>query len=588
MGETMKKLGFGLIGIVLLALPAPGYAQDSEPWPPENLFADSIEIVKSEFSIQPFADNGARLVRFYPDGTTQHEREFAFRDEFLSVEAIANSNDGLLMLGVLEEPGDDSSEPQAMPWILDTATGDYTRYIDRCDELPDELPAHALQKYTESIAVSYNRWIVYAVDAYLQRIVFCSTRTGELRTTFPNDGIFYGKLTSPNGAWLLLFVESPGYTGITYISSYEVATGKFNYLGQFESEELTYGSKWVDNTHFVFGNSEMPEWSTRSMYILDVTQPNSLGWISKTRFDPDYYDDPPRFEVVPQLVWEGPTSGCELIVYDILSQREQTYDTGICDWGLMVPGGHGARLYRYLRGENTPVTLVRVNPFTDEWTELYMGEIETIESISPDEHYVVLGMDTNGRIDIGQNTIWSSTPAAAYLAVVDLITGQTVYTQPTTISPIYSGGKLNWDNTTGLIVNENLYSTGAQNSTLWIDNRHLLITEYDPEVYQGLYTLIHLDETPIEKIPLEATVHLISPDHEWLLIQKYLENNRGMFYWYNVTTQAQVPLVPEYDTLTYAVEVEGIDNDLLSVVVFSVSEQFEYASRSAHYFVRVP
>jgi hypothetical protein len=438
-----NQFPYRLFFCLFLLLPTLARAQDATatpaPWPPDprQLFAPGVEIVSTEIypreeppSSRPW-DDKKRVV--YVDDSSGTSKAFSYPEQVVSAAWPDKLDEQTVFVSVVEQiPGSTQTRPWL--WILNPITGVWTPYQAHCGQ----------QSLYKSDEITQN-WIFYESkedgNTYL-----CETATGKMSSPLPANidwymgynGSGYRAISiSPDKKWLVFFGSVPNDPNyyLMYAYSYEVASGKLNRLGGFAAFDNLQFERWV-GTQVLIDTSEMPEFSTRAVYIADVTHPDNLELaVSRVRFDPVFQENPPRYDYVDGT--EGSLDAkkleCKWIIYTISDRKQREYDMGTLCEPVIGKLGEIA-YYRDLPFTNSPVaSLVRFNPITGERKDLFTGEIESIEWVSPDEHYAILTLDTSGRVDtipyIDIVGYWPDMPNAR-LSYVDLQSKRVLFDIP--------------------------------------------------------------------------------------------------------------------------------------------------------------
>ncbi|MBX3081833.1 MAG: hypothetical protein KF716_09385 [Anaerolineae bacterium] len=300
----------------------------------------------------------------------------------------------------------------------------------------------------------------------------CFLQTGSLGQALPSavskafcnfespkepDAVNIPLSVSPDHKWLLL--EDCNFPHSFY--SYEVATGKVNFLGkdEMDDDEDIVVQRWADNTHPIIFTEAHRNDAYRALRYADVTRENSLQEIIG-----DYY---PAFEPFSQYfansrryLWfpaEFGTNGvppetelqrvtlenaCRLHEFDLQTLEITIYPkiANVCGLGVEIPDGTGDRLYRNIlfwhKADGMPqysAQLVRYSLKTLKSNVLYTEEIEWIDSISPDGRYAVLSLDSDGQLNddrVMLHPMSSEYKAGGWpyprLAIVDLNSGKLI------------------------------------------------------------------------------------------------------------------------------------------------------------------
>jgi hypothetical protein len=266
--------------------------------------------------------------------------------------------------------------------------------------------------------VGEGQW-VYVTEG--EETILCFTETDERRGPLPDyDGVWederYSSIyTSPDGHTLLVanvvFVELNASLLVHYFA-YTLQNDTLTPLGVLhDGSQLSWASihpgSWVSETKgILFGRG----WSGSGAptYVFDTSRPNSLEpFVAGYLYSPDFELVPPRYEYIRTNRLLEVRSGsryterepCQFSLYDASGayHHELGYD---CTGANIV---RASEEYLYVRVDHAPAetsTLVRLDPYSGETTEVFAGEIEGIVSASPDGRFALLVMDNNGSIDM--------------------------------------------------------------------------------------------------------------------------------------------------------------------------------------------
>jgi hypothetical protein len=405
-----------LFSVVVLIGTGLAYAQTGNTWPPrpEDLFAPGIEVV----SVDPVADNEARILYLYEaDGWHAYPYPPDFnivgvRDDYygnFGGPRVYRRPDGKWL--VFEQ--DAEMWYRYNTWLLDPNDGAFTRLDPPCgvDRELSDLDQSVLSDALDIIPIT-RAWVFTWDGAHFR---LCSILTEQRSEPLPNDVVHMGSWSTavlprvtPDGtrAVFMTYEHSQGYVGQYHFYSYNLHTDELLELGTVQpwpGENEVSIDGWLDDSHFVFTVTAMPEWSGRNLFVGDAAQSDSIGFAaSMLRFWPRVITDPPSIEAMDAEMEDGPSTGpCFLQYYDALTRERVLYDTGdLCEYGRPIPDGTGDRLYR---GIFPRMTLVRYNLETGARSNLFTGEIEWVGAVSPGGHYAMLGLGNNGIVDMGQD-----------------------------------------------------------------------------------------------------------------------------------------------------------------------------------------
>ncbi len=441
----------------LLLLPGVIHAQGGlEDWPPDpqTLFTSAVEVISVEIEepepdLRPRTDNDRRVTRVY-DTTAGEWREYLFPEVFVSAGYNGRIDERGVQLRVTEIIPDDSQREQIWIWFLDPVIGSYTRYGELCGVQPPLIGA--------------SEWVL-ATDPESGRLQPCRTEDGMRASLLPDfitlisqdwlppdlSGVIDGPIQrnyettlTLNEEWLIFFGQPVTQTTPRSVTvySYELDTGRVNELGTFEPYGDYYVGERPTASKVVIRSSI---WTgPNDAYVADATQPGSLV-LALSNLDiecqPGYLPNPPRLQTFYSLdcVTMQPV-GCVLATYDIESGQYQEIDYGgLCtpEYGPMDAEGYYRELPQEAldrRTDSPTATLVRYHPLTGEREALFVGEIEYVNWVSPDERLAALILDSSGSVD--HLPAWpddwlDSLPAAPVLSIVDLGSGRHLYDLPT-------------------------------------------------------------------------------------------------------------------------------------------------------------
>jgi hypothetical protein len=386
----------------------------------------------------------------------------------------------------------------------------------------------------------------------------CSIVTGERSELIgnPDTSSDFGypvlPAISPDGNWAVYmeYDDSQGYPAIRHFYSYNLNSDEILSLGSIRpqfSESVTI-ARWIDSTHFVVTMSEMPEWSTRWIYVGNAAQSDSLDYAAAMlRFSPRILLDPPSVEGLDAAMLDGPSAGpCFLEHYDVQTREHILYDTGdLCEYGIPIPDGSGDRLYLALEPS---VTLTRFNFRTGHRSNLFSGEIETIHSVSPGGRYAVLGIGDDGVVEMSQdpNPNWS------ICNMVDMYPDECLE-RYVHVYPVV-------DLTTGELIRE------FPESGVWITDDTILV--------EDAQQLVYIDG---QKLDLPGIVILPLPERGQLLLQ----TPDGNLVLYTVATGQQTPIMRAVDGLGLTLQRDG-------TLLVTIPQDTEEGSPQVQWLIRLP
>lgn len=214
-------------------------------------------------------------------------------------------------------------------------------------------------------------------------------------------------IASPNNNWVVFFgvLGQGGIPEYFTVYSYQVDSGDQYLLGQIPYDRLyeyIFFSEWVSDTKGSVFYITMPESLSDRLYAFDASQPDSLQLVGNGWFI--FHDDPARFEDLRTKRFleyktgaESDPVPCSLTVYDAYGVNQ--FELGKDCTSLLRLGNYYFYLAIETRESSEGVLLMQLSRVLGYKHELFHGEIESLDSVSPDGRYVVLLMDNNGRID---------------------------------------------------------------------------------------------------------------------------------------------------------------------------------------------
>jgi hypothetical protein len=354
------------------------------------------------------------------------------------------------------------------------------------------------------------------------------------------------------------------YQFIVY--SYDIDANIFLTLGIPEhGNDFTRIEDWISDTRAVV---RAYEWGTNSYneqyYVVDVDHPNNLEYIaSGTGVTPIYTENPPHVEWMPSVYSycdDGEYSS-DWHIYDLMTRTLTLYPAvgGVTGLSFPLMDGTEDRLYRRvtddgdeLCGSAHSATLVRFNYGTGEWQDLMTGEIEWIDSVSPDGRYAVLIMGSDGEI-LSNNWLIEGggdyrREFSTHLIVLDLNTISMVYEATSSVFHDYN----------------NPFSpsgTARPLSLTWLDGNTFLIQYVDgigDQVIQLGDEIEVLGEW--RGLKEHRTSFILSPDKRHIL----LNYGNGQYSLFNLETGETMPIT---NASEYSPSVYWVDSDTLHLVV---------------------
>jgi hypothetical protein len=365
---------FGLLGVFCLLITggAPVSAQEIALPDVEALFTDAAEVT----FVQPIPDPVNDLIYLYEDGAWQAienpepERVIAIQNSIYRI--FFSQRYGM----IFEFEPIDSNEVENQQAILQE--GEFLwSFPDPC---------------ANAVRLEDRRYI-------------CNPLTGELSPPYPSSlvSIFESDL-SPDGRYYLLLSHTSedqrsNPPAIAY--SYELATGDWRYLGEWQPNYVEYPRlEWITDTDFMYVMDEMQEWSTNYIVIGDVTQENSIQeGLGTKRFPPLVSQDPPGLEAHYAVRSDGHYfyTLCYEDFYDAERNTIQMYRVDyLCEYGLPITDGSGDFLFRRADPYGA---LVRRNLLRGTQQVLYRGAFERLGPVSPNGRWGLIEIATDRTLD---------------------------------------------------------------------------------------------------------------------------------------------------------------------------------------------
>lgn len=392
----------------------------------DQLFTTNVAIIDYGLSLPDSNigyDNDARLL-FVGD------RRYPYPEVIVSVTSASQPVDERITLIVRErilETVSSTNDWQPSAWYFDTQTQSFARVINHCIGQGDWSDFRG-----------EDAWI-FVSEANSGLVRLCEPTTGTTSAPLPAEFTweipppFSSRLlpvfSAPNGQWLLLFGE---YNDQTYSFSCDTSSDTLLALGVIPCDYCLepHGIRWFETIATIWSWSS--DTNTHTIYTVDVTRANSLEQeITRIEYLPEYYADPPRYDYVnftlAENIWD---TQCERVIYDVLADETRVTEMGsVCR--LEYGSQDGVGYYRDVtRGAEGIAALIRFDARTGDHANLYEGEIELIEWVSPDEHYAAVVLGSNGQINIvpflPPQVAWGL-PEPPKLAYLDLVNDIVVF-----------------------------------------------------------------------------------------------------------------------------------------------------------------
>lgn len=381
------KYWITLLGLVLTF--GKVYAQTE--FDPSQIFTDSV--IFEELPVTSFeVDNTTRLLRY-------NGRDYPFPSEIISMSTfnIQEVDAGFLFRVSASNDPDPNTYTVHNYRLFDPLTGIFILPESICGDVP-------------RAGTGEGQWVFYDDDG---RFFTCFTEDGSLHGPFDVPEHLQAISVSPEGDWLFLIQrqqeQNSCNTNITYFGL-NVETDELNELGQeldLSRCSNSYPSSfrgWVSDTRVILINSAPQSWQSGSIITYDVSIENSGEYIRT--WDYQLSENPLRFEnslshdyIEGQLGIEiSEHQPCTFRVIDSLGL--DTYELGNdCSYEYDIYGINQPlnplRLasgdYLFLRAnKNSEVsTIVRIDRGTDQFTEIWSGDIMQLLDVSPDERFIV-------------------------------------------------------------------------------------------------------------------------------------------------------------------------------------------------------
>ncbi len=568
----MKRMA--LIGCLLIfGLTQP--AQQGSAWPPDPaiLFTDAVTVVKTELvELQAKIIAEGRKVRIAGG------KEYAVPEQYTIDLAVQRSVDDTIFL---------RTEFGYERWLrLNLRTGEFSRYLQ--DAVDTRCGSVKL--------VELDRTWVFVTDAIAREIRLCEMETGWKSAPLPSGytwevylpGHVYPDATtvsievSPDRARLVFLGEVPRKQEFA-VFSYEIKTGKLINNGLVESgnclgvEPLVDWDRWVDNSTLLIFTWGGLEQCYRGLWVVDATRSNSAELGLGDRFDPEYYDDPPRLEAhysSAKHVYSDETGApCSHEVYYIKTRTLKTYTYGdlcIAEYGPQDGTGY----YRAVAKDRKTATLVRFNPVTRQRASLYRGEIEQVLWVSGDERYAALVFDDNGKIDIQPGVRGDDQGQMGHsrLTILNLATGKKLYEREAEF-------------TYEIVL-------GSWSPEVWeISTHELLLASFNPRATSYLesqekYTVLSIKTDGITETRIsEDGAGVILGKGQLLLWTDGMGKSTGLTL-YDIATVKRTPLVN--GLTSYEISIQEIAKGAITLDIYPAGENEYSYSRRARYTLRLP
>ncbi len=396
----------------------------------------------------------------------------------------------------------------------------------------------------------------YGIDTKTGQTYLCNRETGVTKLLPAETTDWSSIVLSPEEQWLILSgleAEFANRGGPQYFYSYEVASGTLNFLGKVSSLSTFTGFlDWLGETEVTYYTEDALHGG--SYYLINLARPNGLEAIISS--DASYRENPPRYEYLSSHAllsgdWDNAShQPCVLEFYDLNTRLyfkdEMAYNCG----GVYGPN---ANQYFYVAFDGDVIsqsTLNMLNIQSGQRQELYRGEIEALESVSPDGRYAVLIVDDNGVVDRAamgdqiQFFDWHTLANPEY-HFLDTQTGKIIYDLPVLSEPF------NPFNPFYYFVNNITYSRGKPlMDVMWLDNQRSLINRAEPDS-PPFYHFLSIEANRVAEKPL-GVVELILPGAENIVLSETdSEASTIRYSLYNINQGESEALIINPDTELY-------------------------------------
>ena len=295
-------------------------------------------------------------------------------------------------------------------------------------------------------------------------------------------------ILSPSKTYILFFCG--GYEFELF--SYNISQQTFLSLGESPNDlnENIEVIEWLSDIQIVIRG--YPSWNPPAnvYYVADIDKPDGLEFVTYGLYEsPRYFENPSRIEWFPcEYSGCSPDSNSVLHSYNFENRQLTVYQkmSDVKGMSLTIPDGSNDRLYRSLVDMDLATmtaesaNLLRFNYVTEQSEVIYSGEIEWIESISPNGEYAVLQMGSDEEIAsslvLAHNQVRYLPSGKSLIHVIDLVTGKKLF------------------DATGLEFDRDFYVTYNPVSFDWINDDTFLISGVEEYNYGNL--LVTLDPQP--------------------------------------------------------------------------------------------
>jgi hypothetical protein len=263
-----------VIGIFVLLTFGQILAQDKLPQPPDpkTIFVPSVDVI--ETLPQLSYDNKARTIDYYNPALADwksYSYPAEMKDDIISY--YEYTKDKYLLLIQLTDWYKDYRNYRDIGaeyfWIFDAVSGLFSRPNRECGLVQSP--------------VGSGRWVIVTAQS---GTAFCNTETGKTTNPLPKtfnvdlqclSSLWGGQLPlSPDSKWLMFPDCPPDIT----IYSYEFETGNIHQLGVLTDTDNVGVNGWFEDKNIILYTYKKSLSSLPSVYIADITQPDSLTYIA--------------------------------------------------------------------------------------------------------------------------------------------------------------------------------------------------------------------------------------------------------------------------------------------------------------------
>jgi len=531
---------------------------------PEQIFTENVEILSADYPAEHFYlnfDDNTRIVTYTPRADSA-PLTFAYPDDALRIHqhAFFNGKYYFTMFERLPEQG----QPDTWIWTLDVESGTFARLENKCPMQPFPFSA------VFNIDTLINRPWQLMVEPETFKTRLCNLITGHTSEILPEDKLYTVPILdtlipisiSPDGQWLAFFAceRTQQFCERTHIYGYDVANSTLIHAGFFESrEKLLSFDQWV-GTQVIVETSEMGEYQLRHYFIADVSRSRSVAAaFMRFRLAADFYSDPPRYEYVTGWEDHDIPSQCRWVVFNITTRTltEQLLPPCRPDRGLPSMDVGYYRLVPNLHSSEARDTagLIRFNPITGSFTEIYRGEIEEVIWVSDDEKFALLILDDSGEINTfpHQPSYNWGIPKNPRLVLLNLQTGEEL--QAIAFGQYIAFAMFDW-------------ATSISRTTfvevLSVDEEGLLLGQLAGlEGADHYYRIMRLSFQPgiaPTMYQIDNVVH-VTIDNRGVMYWMEKTDSSGVLGYYDLLAETSFPLTQKIDLARYAVRVSTIDSN---------------------------